>query len=161
VTLAPVAANLCASATVQSITATPSGTFTFGADSSYSVSESVNAVIVFAVPAACVAGQTCADFAAPFAAQLPVGETFTCAGSAACLCTETVAANTTDSGTYALTGANGVTLTSTSGGAAMTGNFCVQGSTLHLITLDTTMDTGPMGQATIDKDVTAQKAPPP
>ncbi len=70
-----------------------------------------------------------------------------------------MAVDTTDSGSYALTGANGVTLNSTSGGTPMTGNFCVQGSTLHLITLDATMDTGPMGQATIDKDVTAQKAP--
>jgi hypothetical protein len=35
--------------------------------------------------------------------------------------------------------------------------YCVQGSTLHLITVDPSMSTGPGGQATIVKDIVGQK----
>jgi hypothetical protein len=42
-------------------------------------------------------------------------------------------------------------------GSTSVGGYCVQGAALHLITVDATMNTGPMGQATIVKDVVGQR----
>ena len=72
------------------------------------------------------------------------------------MATEAAAGTATDNGTYATTGSN-ISITSALTGATSSGGYCVQGSTLHLITLDATMNTGPMGGATINKDVILTK----
>ena len=67
-----------------------------------------------------------------------------------------ILSTSTDSGTYSTTGTD-VVLTSAVTGSTNSGGYCVQGSTLHLVTVNPTINTGPMGQATIAKDVVAQK----
>jgi hypothetical protein len=49
-----------------------------------------------------------------------------------------------------------VVTTSASAGTS-TVPYCVQGTTIHFLQIDTTMNMGPMGQATIDQDVIATK----
>ena len=63
---------------------------------------------------------------------------------------------TSDNGTYSA-GGTSLSVISAITGNGNSGGYCVQGSTLHIITIDSTMNMGPMGQATIDEDVTATK----
>jgi hypothetical protein len=153
---APQTQAICAQASVSSVNASVSGSATFDASMVYSVTQNVTAAVVWNVPASCVAGGTCADFADTFQSQLAAGVTFTCTGSSDCSCTESVVGSTTDNGTYSTTGSV-LAINSAVSGSTTTGGYCIQGSTLHLLTVDATMNMGPMGQATIDKDVVAQK----
>ena len=148
--------SICAQATVSAASASVSGTASFNANLSYSVSETVTAVVTYQFPVACTNGMTCVDYGLYQAAELPTGESFTCTGTTACVCTESILNTSADSGTYSTTGSN-VVITSAVSGTTTSGGYCVQGSTLHLVTVDSTMNTGPMGQATIEKDVVGQK----
>jgi hypothetical protein len=47
-----------------------------------------------------------------------------------------------------------ITLTASGDGRSMPQSYCVQGNTLHILDVDTTMNMGPMGQATIVDDAT-------
>jgi hypothetical protein len=148
--------GICAQALVTSASASASGTATFNANLSYSVSETVTGVLTYQFPATCTGGLTCAAYGEYQAATLPAGASFTCTGTTACACTQSILNTSTDSGTYSTTGSN-VVITSAVTGTTNSGGYCIQGSTLHLVTVDPTMNTGPMGQATIAKDVVAQK----
>ncbi len=148
--------GICAQALVTSATASISGNATFNTNLSYSVSETVTGVVIYDIPSTCTSGLTCVDYGAYQSATLPAGESFTCTGTTLCVCTQSVLSTTTDSGTYSTTGSN-VVLTSAVSGTTNSGGYCVQGSTLHLVTVDPTTNNGPMGQATITRDVTAQK----
>lgn len=154
--LQPDAKALCAQATISAVKASASGSVSFNSGMTYSISEMVAAAISWDVPLSCANGTTCAEFGSTIQQSLPAGETFNCTGTSACTCTETATSDTVDTGTYS-TAASNLALTSASGSGSINGGYCVQGSTLHLITVDTTMNMGPMGQATIDKDITAQK----
>ena len=154
--LDPQTQAICAQATITNISIAVSGTGTFNADMTYSQAENVTVMVTWSVPASCLAGETCDYFAGMFQSQLPANTTFTCTGSSACTCTEAAAGSANDNGTYAITGSS-ISITSAVSGATSSGGYCVQGSTLHLITLDATMDTGPMGGATINKDVILTK----
>jgi len=103
----------------------------------------------------CAGGMTCGQLGASVQTSLNSG-TFSCTGTTTCSCTQTVLPSVVDTGTYSTTG-DIVTITNASAGTAMSGGYCLQGSTLHLVTVDATMNTGPVGQPTIDKDITAQK----
>jgi hypothetical protein len=155
VALQPEAQQICATASIGSVTANATGTVSFNSDLTYSFSENSTGLISWSIPSSCTGGMTCAAYGAYVQAGINTG-TFICTGTTTCSCTQTAVANVVDSGTYSLSG-NNIVLTSASGGTTMTGAYCVQGGTLHLVTVDTTMNMGPMGQATIDKDVTAQK----
>ncbi len=148
--------SVCAQAFVSSASASVSGNATFNTNLSYSISESVTGVVTYVIPATCTNGLTCAGYGAYQAATLTPGATFTCTGTTTCACTQSILSTTTDSGTYSTTGSN-VIVTSAVSGTTTVGGYCVQGSTLHLVTVDPTTSNGPMGQATISKDVTAQK----
>ena len=81
----------------------------------------------------------------------PSGISGRCVGSSACTCTFTIPSMTvTDSGTWATSGTNILIDGSPS-------PYCVQGNELHLMTLNTTMPMGAMGQANIDADVLLKK----
>ncbi len=148
--------SICAQAMVTSASASASGTTTFNANLSYSVSETVTAVLAYQFPATCTGGLTCAAYGEYQAATLAAGASFTCTGTTACACTQAILSTSTDSGTYSTTGTN-LVITSAVTGTTTSGGYCVQGSTLHLVTVDPTLNTGPMGQPTIVRDVVAQK----
>jgi hypothetical protein len=154
--LAPETQAICATATLTDVSITPSGSLTFGADMTYTLSGSTTVVLKWNVPASCLAGETCDYFASMFQDQLPAGATFTCTGSTSCICTEAALAPNDDHGTYGTTGSNVVVTSAVSSQTTTTG-YCVQGSTLHIVTVDATMNGGPMGAATINKDVVAAK----
>lgn len=154
--LDPQTQAICAQAAISNISIAVSGTGSFNADLTYSMAENVTLMVTWSVPASCLTGETCDYFASMFQNQLPANVTFTCTGSSACSCTEVAAGTASDNGTYALTGSN-ISITSAVSGATSSGGFCVQGSMLHLITLDATMNGGPMGGATINKDVILTK----
>jgi len=104
----------------------------------------------------CTGGLTCAAYGAYQAATLPAGSSFTCTGTTACACTQSILSTSTDSGTYSTTGSD-IVVTSAVSGTTTSEGYCVQGSTLHLITVDPTMPTGPGGMAAIVKDIVGQK----
>jgi hypothetical protein len=153
---ASVQQSICAQAVVSAVSVGASGTATFNANLSYSVSETVTAVLTYQFPVSCTNGMTCVDYGLYQAASAPTGESFTCTGTAACVCTVSILNTSADSGTYSTVGSD-VVITSAVTGATSSGGYCVQGSTLHLVTVDPTMNTGPMGQPTIAKDVLGQK----
>jgi hypothetical protein len=154
--LAPQTQAICAQATLTDVSISVSGNLTFAADMTYTSHETGTLVITWNVPASCLTGETCDYFASMFATELPAGATFTCTGSAGCSCTEAALVTNDDNGMYGTTGSN-LVITSAVSGQTQTGGYCVQGSTLHLITVDATMHTGPMGGATINKDIVAVK----
>jgi len=156
IALAPLTQAICAQATITAINVGLSGTATFAADLTYSFSQNVTVMVTWDVPSSCLTGETCDYFASMFEPQLPAGTTFTCTGSTSCTCTEAAAGAQNDNGTYAATGSS-LSVTSAVSGMTANGGYCVQGSTLHLITPDATLNMGPMGQATIDKDVVGQR----
>jgi hypothetical protein len=116
----------------------------------------VTAVIGWNIPASCLSGSTCDYFGSQIQAGLGAGQTFTCTGTSNCSCTQGLLTNIADSGSYGSAGSN-LVLTSTVSGTTSTGGYCVQGSTLHLVTVDATMSTGPGGGPAINQDVVAQK----
>jgi hypothetical protein len=152
--LQPAAQQICATARITSATAGVSGTLTFNADLTYTRTQTTTAIIDWSIPISCVSGLTCADFGALVQAGITAGETFTCTGTVSCSCQEAGVESHSESGTYALSGTD-LTVVNDLDGSASSGGYCVQGGALHLVTVDATMSTGPMGQATIDEDVVA------
>jgi hypothetical protein len=155
VSLTPEAHQICSTASIGGVSGSATGSVSFNSDMTYSISENSTGVVPWTIPSSCSGVTTCAALGAYVQASISAG-TFTCTGTTTCSCTQTVLANVVDTGTYSTAG-NNLVLTSASSGTSMTGSYCVQGSTLHLVTIDATMNMGPMGQATIDKDLTAQK----
>jgi len=144
----------CPTATASAESGSPTGTLALNADLSYTMSLSVPFVFHLTVPASCLNGGSCADLAAAVSQSLTDG-TVTCAGSSSCNCTLITTSTMAGTGTYTTSGTT-LTLTDASG-SANDGTYCVQGNTLHLVDVDTTMNMGPMGQATITDDVTLSK----
>jgi hypothetical protein len=143
----------CATATASVSNLTNSGSLQFNSDMSYAITAFAQSFTLHVtVPTSCLGGQTCANFQTTLQGNSP---TATCTGSTTCVCDVPNSSSDTESGTYTISGTSVVT-TSTAAGTS-TVPYCVQGSTIHFIQLDTTMNMGPMGQATIDQDVIAQK----
>jgi hypothetical protein len=64
----------------------------------------------------------------------------------------------TESGSYTVA-ANAITTTTNPGLPSLPKPYCVAGTAMHLLTVETSANMGPMGQVTIDEDVVAQKQP--
>ena len=144
----------CPQATVTSTQVAVSGTATFGSNLSFNIVQNITGTIAISIPSSCTGGLSCADYSAQMAPSLNPGNTFTCSGTSTCLCSEGITTSTTDSGTYTLSGSN-LNITESGGAGAL--GYCVQGSTIHFITVDGSMHTGPGGQATIAKDIVGHK----
>jgi hypothetical protein len=130
----------CPGERITSWTATILGgsTWTFNANMTYSRSVTATSVVVWSYPLSCIIelSSSCADFAADVQATLDPDEMITCTETDPCICTVSVGSRTTtDNGTYQTAGTN-VTFTSAVTGATGTAPYCVQGSRLHLVTLD-------------------------
>lgn len=142
-------ASDCPSATLSNVSYTPSGTLMFGSSTTYTADVTMAVKFTMNLPASCLQGQTCAQVNA--AIQATVGSdgitSATCSGSGSCTCAVTGTVDVENSaGTYATAGTT-LTLTATSGGNGDSGAYCVQGSTLHLVTVDMSM---PMAKITGD-----------
>jgi hypothetical protein len=136
--------GFCAQASVTAATVTRSGTATFALNGTYTVSQTATAIVEYRVPFSCVSASAASCVAFGDLIQqyyaLP-GETFTCSGSTICSCTDGVLSSGTDNGSYQTSG-TGLTLTSAIDGYPSMTRYCVQGSTLHLLTIDATATTG-------------------
>ena len=151
-------ASFCPTATVGAAAETASGMIAFNADASYAVDITQSASLTIDVPASCIAGASCSAYAAAIEAQGdPSIQSVSCQGTSVCVCTLVTAPQSmTDSGTYSTSGTV-ATLASVSGGGSTGGDYCAQGNELHLLTVDRTMNMGPMGQAIVDEDIVATK----
>ena len=155
----------CPGASVGNPRQSISGTITFNGNLTYTRNITTSASMDMTIPASCLTQGgitlTCAQLNAAFQ-QAFQGDpnsdiaSFTCGGSGSCSCRFTLKPTTTsDSGTYSTSGTT-MALTATSGGIDG-GDYCVQDKTLHLVSVDRTTNMGPMGQATIEADVTYSK----
>ncbi len=151
----------CPGETAQVGSFSAAGTITLNADMTYSSSISTSATVVLSIPTSCLpsggVSLTC-DQLGMAANALDGGDTTSCTTSGSnCNCSVSASsATTTDSGTYAISGTT-VTITSATDGSTSTSGYCIQGNTLHIISLSSTMSAGAMGMATITSDVVAQK----
>ncbi len=145
----------CPTATATGKTGAATGTLTLNADLTYAMALEAPFEIAIAVPAACTGGMTCAEFGAGAAQAIGGGTTVTCTGTGDCSCLMTTSATLSSTGTYTTSGT--VLAFNGSDGYSNSGDYCVQGHTLHMVDVDTTMNMGPMGQATIKDDLTLTK----
>jgi hypothetical protein len=154
----------CPNESAKAGTVSASGTVTFNADMTYKVdfTESVTETLV--VPMSCLsmggATVSCDELTTALGGGGLQGDagttTATCTTSGAnCNCTIDVNGQTTsEMGTYTVSGTNFTTTSSTSPGSPGTASYCVQGSTLHVIS--TAMGMGTMGMPTSDLVATKQ-----
>ena len=131
------AKSTCPELSLGTVTITPSGALSLAADKSFTGSLVVDAAVDVIYPATCVAGASCDDVTA--ALRTTVGTNgitgVSCAGTDSCTCTTTQAIDIVNAtGTWATSGTQ-LTFAGAPGG---NGPYCVQGSSLHLIGLDTT-----------------------
>jgi hypothetical protein len=129
-----------------------SGTATFNSDGTFTSSTTINISTSITIPAACLnQGATtlsCDQIGPAIATAVGGGASAACSSAGGgCSCTLTEAAKTDmSSGTYATNG-DSITTTDTTGTSAISsGNYCVMGGSLHLIS--TSMGTGIDGGAT-------------
>jgi len=150
-----------ATATASSIHAT--GSASFNPDMTYSLSETLTVSASGTVPSSCLmyAGfmLTCADFNLLIQEYVAMNPTMvqsaTCAGGDTCNCSFTLAPQTrNETGTYLTTGTE---LSTTVNGVLYGTAYCVQKNELHMVSVNTTMPMGPMGQVNIDADTVFKK----
>jgi len=134
------------------------GTLTFNANLTFTAGWKATGSITVGIPMSCLTEQslTCDDFNEMFAVNVaadPAILSIDCvSGGIGCTCTEVIEDLPTDRmGTYSTSG------TTLSMNPGITNEYCVQGDELHIIAVDTTMNTGPMGQAAITSDVVFRK----
>ena len=143
--------GFCTTASLGGYSIRPSGTFNLAADLTYSLNMTLNMTISVNIPGSCLMGQSCSVLNAALQGQVSGDiQSVSCAGSGSCTCTFNALTTAAETGTYTTAGTE-MALTS-SAGATSGGPYCVQGSTLHLLTVDTTM---PM--ATIQSDIVFAK----
>jgi hypothetical protein len=150
----------CPGATVKISSINVSGSASFTADLTYSVSETVTASASETIPASCLTTNgitlTCAQLDQAVQQllidQSGMFQSIHCAGSGSCTCNFTLAPQvTSESGTYTTSGTT-ITTTDSAGGISSS-EYCVQGNELHLVQVDMTM---PMGTIQADLVLTKQ-----
>lgn len=148
----------CPGETLQVASFQASGTLTLNADMTYTTALSTAATLQLVEPLSCLSSGT----VTATCDQLAMGLNAADAGSANCTtsgmncnCTSTFSQpTTTQTGTYSLSGTT-VTITPANG-TASTDSYCVQGSTLHVLSLPTSMTMG-SGGVTASMDIVATK----
>ncbi len=146
----------CPAATVSIVGINHTGTIVFNADMTYSIDSFLQSLTSrITLPSSCLNGMQCSDLTQAFASDTTV-QSATCSGGSSCVCTiVSVPQTVVDSGTYTTAGTTLEVQSTTSGADAVP--YCVQGDKFHLITLNTTMSMGLMGQMTVEEDVVAIK----
>ena len=148
-------ADSCPGASISISRFSIAGTLTFNADSSYSstATETIKATEV--VPLACFGGlvATCADL---LTTSSP-GVSISCVGTTVCTCgISGTQIFPSPSGTYTTGGSSLYTIDAVTGDSSGS-DYCVQADLMHMVEVSSTMNMGPMGQATILSDLVAQK----
>jgi hypothetical protein len=157
--LAGDASDICDAATIHLTSFTGTGTVTYKTDATYQQAGDIKIGFQLTVPMTCFAtGETCADLDTGFAQENQPGMTITshsCVVSgSSCVCTVATDNDATESGTYSTAG---TTLTTTpTGGDASGDQYCIEGNTMHDMTVDMTMQTS-MGTAKIVADIVLTK----
>ena len=153
----------CPGVTLDVANFTVSGTISLAADMTYSAGNAMESfTMTESIPASCLMGATCSDLSDQFRLQVQAdpmpGLSFvSCTGTSTCACRFDAALLIMgETGKYATSG-NSLLTTAAGATAGDSNDYCVQGSTMHLIEVDATMHMGPMGQATIVTDIVAQK----
>jgi hypothetical protein len=157
----------CPNATAQVGNVSASGTATFNADMTYSVSITESGSETLVVPTSCLTSGTttvtCTDLATTLNGVLGADDagaaTTSCTASgSSCDCTITLAGTSdNETGTYSISGDTVTTVpTAAPGTTASTGggSYCVQGSDLHLISMAMT---GTGGATAPSSDIVAVK----
>jgi hypothetical protein len=150
-------AMTCPGGAINALSISVSGGLAFNSDMTYTTTGVTAAIrATETVPLSCTNAASCAAVTTTLS-----NTTVSCTGTTNCTCTvasTNLASNGvlggTTSGTYTIS-ANTLTLqtaTSTS-----SNSYCVQGSELHFMSVDTTTNMGPMGMATIRSDLVALK----
>ncbi len=112
-----------------------SGTAVFNAANTYSLDLQLTVTATAHIPAACLQGLSCSALNALFQYETggTTGATISCTGSSSCTCVISAPQTTSEDGTYTT---SGTTLTTTPGsGGSAAQPYCVDGSTLHIISL--------------------------
>jgi hypothetical protein len=141
------------------------GMVSFNADKSYASDEMLAGSLTISLPTSCLTQNgttsTCADETQMFQASIDAGgtpfSTASCAGTnGGCSCTlvTTPMMNST-AGTWSTAGTT-FTIVSSAGKTSTT-SYCVQGSYVHVISLDMTMPMGSMGTFKITEDVVVDR----
>jgi len=148
--------TVCPTVTASNVSMSISGSLMFNADSTYSLSQQVGVAFDANIPASCSAALSCAMAEANLQAAIAAGDVISgsCAGTP-CVCHEVLATTEAEAGTYATAG-NALTLTSTAGPVSSV-DYCIQGSTAHLMSVSMAMNMGTMGQFVINTDLVGQK----
>jgi hypothetical protein len=122
---------------------------TFNADGSYSGTTAFSASVEISIPAACLVTRGCSDLDAEFRAMVDPAAGIAAAacqdGGAACACSITQKQTASEAGRYTTAGT--VLTTVPAGGGSTDTPYCVQGSQLHLVSLDSS------GAAAIASDI--------
>lgn len=125
----------------------------------YSATQTLAATVTINYPPSCVMGMACAQLSGYLQGEFsPTAgiQSTSCSGTSTCACTFVETQRTlSQAGTYIING-NTVALTPTTGIGSGIG-YCIQGSTLHFVSVDPTMNMGPMGKPTIYHDIVATK----
>lgn len=138
----------CPEASVGTPALSVSGSASFNADLTYTMTTTASATAQVMFPPACLAPQTGGitltcdqinQLVPLLIANMPgTIQSATCAGGDTCTCTVTLVPQTTsESGTYVTSGTSLTTTDST--GAVSSGGYCVQGNEVHYIQVDATM----------------------
>ena len=137
----------CPGASVNYSNVHVTGTGSFNADLTYSISETVSATLSENIPVSCLSEGgltiTCAQLDQLLQQSLAMDPTSGvqsahCSGSSSCSCMFVLnSMNISETGTYTTSGTTFTTTSST--GAVSASQYCVKGSELHVIDVDMTM----------------------
>jgi hypothetical protein len=124
----------CPSATVSSSGLTITGSVTYNADGTYSLTSTTAGSLDVTLPPSCLTSNgvtvTCAQLNQEVQSNPTPGLTINCTGSSSCSCVETIVSQTSsETGTYTTTAAGLLTDTPTGGTAGQT-DYCVKGTTM-------------------------------
>jgi hypothetical protein len=154
----------CTTAMVTSTSVKASGSASFDANMSYTLTRTLTSSGKATIPPSClmVAGVMLSCAAADaliqqYIATNPMGvQSAHCSGTDTCVCDVTLApTTTTEMGTYATAG-TAVTLT-TSTGTVGVADYCVQKGELHITVVNATMPVDAMGNVNADADTVFKK----
>lgn len=157
------AASFCPGLSATESDLSVSGSIDFQSNLSYSSPALTESFTLYeSVPGSCLGTRTCADLSAEYQSMVADPTTgyqsASCTGSSTCSCTIAISLNVMgNAGTYQLSGDSFTTTDATTGETDSPSGYCVQGKQLHVVDVDTTMNMGPMGQATIVSDIIAMK----
>jgi hypothetical protein len=145
----------CPGETLQVTGFQAAGTLTINADMTYTTSTSTTASIQLVEPVSCLGGGTCSQLSMSLSSS-DGGISGSCTTSGAnCNCSGSISApTTTEMGAYTVDATAKTITTTPANGTSTTNSYCVQGSTLHILSVPMGMGTTGL---TANMDIVAAK----